>query len=155
MLSCSISCRDLIKFPYFADSTRRGDSRGERENDFMDNFIIWTKNGYEFSSIEREEGYIFSSIYKKVMKLFIHSHEGYGVAFKPLNRRLCIVTSSRTLVIDNNSHLSYFGQLASSCWLCEITACNERGLFDEREEACFSAVRFYGRDAGCVLTIKV
>jgi hypothetical protein len=26
---------------------------GEREGDFMDNFIIWTKNGYEFSSIER------------------------------------------------------------------------------------------------------
>jgi hypothetical protein len=31
--------------------------------------------------------YVFSSIYKKVMKLSIHSHEGYGVAFKPVNRR--------------------------------------------------------------------
>ncbi len=36
--------------------------------------------------------YVFSSIYKKVMKLFIHPYEGYGVAFKPLNRRLGLVT---------------------------------------------------------------
>jgi hypothetical protein len=30
----------------------------------------------------------FSSIYKKVTKLFIHPHEGYAVAFKPLNRKV-------------------------------------------------------------------
>jgi len=39
---------------------------GEREGDFMDNFIIWTKNGYEFSSIER-----------RAICLFIHLQEGY------------------------------------------------------------------------------
>jgi hypothetical protein len=31
----------------------------------------------------------------------IHQHEGYGVAFKSLNKRLCLVTSSRTLIIKN------------------------------------------------------
>jgi hypothetical protein len=40
--------------------------------------------------------YDFSSIYKKVMKLFIHPNEGYEVTFKPLNRRLCLVTSLGT-----------------------------------------------------------
>jgi hypothetical protein len=42
MLSFSISYRDLIKFPYFADATQRGD-RGEREGDFMDSSIILTE----------------------------------------------------------------------------------------------------------------
>jgi hypothetical protein len=36
MLSFSISYRDLIKFPYFADTTERGD-RGWKTGDFMDN----------------------------------------------------------------------------------------------------------------------
>jgi hypothetical protein len=38
MLSFSISYPDLIKFPYFVDTTERGD-RGEREGDISDNFI--------------------------------------------------------------------------------------------------------------------
>jgi hypothetical protein len=44
----------------------------------------------------------FSPFYKKVMKLFILPHEGYGVICKPPNRRLHLVTSSKTLVIENN-----------------------------------------------------
>jgi hypothetical protein len=41
--------------------------------------------------------YDFSSIYKKVMKFFIHPHEGYEVNFKFLNIRLCLeISSSRT-----------------------------------------------------------
>jgi hypothetical protein len=55
-------------------------------------YIIKINNGYGFSSIKRKV-LCFSSIYKKVMKLFIHPHEGYGVAFKPLNKRLCSVGS--------------------------------------------------------------
>jgi len=46
MLSFSISNPDLIKFPYFVDTTERGDRGakgeeigGEREGDFMDNSI--------------------------------------------------------------------------------------------------------------------
>jgi hypothetical protein len=36
---------------------------------------MWTKNGCEFSSIHGEEGsYDFSSLYKKVTKLFILPH---------------------------------------------------------------------------------
>jgi hypothetical protein len=46
---------------------------GEREGDFMDNFIIWTKNGFEFSSIERGGLYVF----------FIQLQEGYEF-FHPL-----------------------------------------------------------------------
>jgi hypothetical protein len=38
MLSFSILYWNLIKFLYFADTTERG-TRGERESDFMDNFI--------------------------------------------------------------------------------------------------------------------
>jgi hypothetical protein len=43
MLSFSISYPDLIKFPYFADTTQRGDKGGgerggERGGDFMNNF---------------------------------------------------------------------------------------------------------------------
>jgi hypothetical protein len=45
---------------------------GERDNNFMDNFIIWTKNGYEFSSIER-----------RAICFFIHLQEGYE-NFHPL-----------------------------------------------------------------------
>jgi hypothetical protein len=44
MLSFSISYPDLIKFPYFVDTTERGDRGakaeeigGETEGDFMDN----------------------------------------------------------------------------------------------------------------------
>jgi hypothetical protein len=44
----------------------------------------------------------FSSFYKKVIRLFILPHEGYGVICKPSSRRLQLVTSSRTLVIENN-----------------------------------------------------
>jgi hypothetical protein len=39
MLSFSISCLDVIKFHYFADTSERGDG-GEREGDFLDNFSI-------------------------------------------------------------------------------------------------------------------
>jgi hypothetical protein len=46
--------------------------------------------------------YVFSFIYKKVTKLFFHPHEGFGVALKPLNKTLCLVPSSRTLVTRNN-----------------------------------------------------
>jgi len=38
MLSFSISYWDLIKLPHFVDTTERRD-KGEREGDFMDNFI--------------------------------------------------------------------------------------------------------------------
>jgi hypothetical protein len=45
MLSFSISYPDLIKFPYFADTTERGDNGlkgegigAESEGDFTDNF---------------------------------------------------------------------------------------------------------------------
>jgi hypothetical protein len=38
--------------------------------------------------------YVFWSIYKKVIKLFIHPQEGYGVSFKPLNRRSYLVPSN-------------------------------------------------------------
>jgi hypothetical protein len=47
MLSFSISYPDLIKFPYFADTTKRWDRGakaeeigGETKGDFMDNFDI-------------------------------------------------------------------------------------------------------------------
>jgi len=50
----------------------------------------------------------FGSIYKKVMKLFIHPHEGYGVTFKPSNRRLCLVSSSRTLVTKTKKVMKLF-----------------------------------------------
>jgi hypothetical protein len=50
----------------------------------------------------RGGSYDFSSLYKKVMKLFILPHEGYGVNCKPPNIRFHLVTSSRTLVIENN-----------------------------------------------------
>jgi hypothetical protein len=49
MLSFSISYWDLIKFPYFVDTTEigdRGESRPQREGDFMDNFNI------SFSSLD-------------------------------------------------------------------------------------------------------
>jgi hypothetical protein len=48
MLSFSISYPDLIKFPYFADTTERWDrgakaeeTGGETEGDFMQNSIIF------------------------------------------------------------------------------------------------------------------
>jgi hypothetical protein len=50
----------------------------------------------------RGELYVVSFIYKKVTKVFIHPHEGSGVALKPLNKRLCLVASSRTLGTRNN-----------------------------------------------------
>jgi hypothetical protein len=40
MLSFSISYWDLIKFPYFGDTTESGDKDGGREGDFTDNFNI-------------------------------------------------------------------------------------------------------------------
>jgi len=40
MLSFNISYPDLIKFPYFADITERGDIGGEMEADFTDNSIM-------------------------------------------------------------------------------------------------------------------
>jgi hypothetical protein len=46
--------------------------------------------------------YVFSFVYKKVTKLFIHPYEDYGVALKPLYKRSCPVPSSRTLVTRNN-----------------------------------------------------
>jgi hypothetical protein len=49
MLSFSNSCPDSIKFPYFADTTERGDGGakaeeigGETEGDFTDNSILQT-----------------------------------------------------------------------------------------------------------------
>jgi hypothetical protein len=45
--------------------------------------------------------YVFSSIYKKILKLFIHQHEGYWVGFKPLKRRLCLVSSDLLLVTQS------------------------------------------------------
>jgi hypothetical protein len=50
MLSFSISYPDLIEFPYFADTTERGDrgakveeNRGETKGDIMDNYIVMMK----------------------------------------------------------------------------------------------------------------
>jgi hypothetical protein len=40
MLSFRISYWDLIKFPYFADTTERVDGGG-KEGDFMDNSYVW------------------------------------------------------------------------------------------------------------------
>ncbi len=43
MLSFSISYWDLIKFPYFADTTERGDrgwKHAQRQGDFADNFNV-------------------------------------------------------------------------------------------------------------------
>jgi hypothetical protein len=43
MLSFSISFWDLIKFPYFADTSKRGDGgqmRPKRQSDFIDNFSL-------------------------------------------------------------------------------------------------------------------
>jgi hypothetical protein len=41
MLSFSTSLWDLIKFPYFGETTERAEEiRDEREGDFMDQFII-------------------------------------------------------------------------------------------------------------------
>jgi len=48
--------------------------------------------------VHGEEGYMFLlSVYKKIIKVFIHSHEGYGITFKPLNW-LCLVTNVLSLV---------------------------------------------------------
>jgi hypothetical protein len=59
MLSFSISYWDLIKLPYFADTTERQD-RGEREGDFMNNFKIWTYIG--ITSIENPLDYKFGLV---------------------------------------------------------------------------------------------
>jgi hypothetical protein len=44
VLSCNISCWDLIKFPYFTDTTKRG-VRGwkeaQRQGEFADISVIW------------------------------------------------------------------------------------------------------------------
>jgi hypothetical protein len=42
--------------------------------------------------------YVFWSTFEKVIKLFIHRHEGYEVTSKPGNRRLCLVTSIQMLI---------------------------------------------------------
>jgi hypothetical protein len=64
---------------------------GERERDFRDDFIIWTKNGYEFSSIERRAIYFF-----------IHLQEGYET-FPPLTWGLrgCFQTSKQKVMGGN------------------------------------------------------
>ncbi len=52
----SISYPDLIKFPYFADTTERSDKGakaeeigGETEGDLMDNFIIFKDTLSDFT----------------------------------------------------------------------------------------------------------
>jgi hypothetical protein len=44
----------------------------------------------------------FHSSTRRLLSLSSTPHEGFGVAWKPLNKRLCLVPSSRTLVTQNN-----------------------------------------------------
>jgi hypothetical protein len=51
MLSFSISYPDLIKFPYFADTTEREGIGGETEGDFTDNSIIYLSHASQKSGL--------------------------------------------------------------------------------------------------------
>jgi len=66
-------------------------------------FSISFDKEWLWAFIHGEEGYMFFCPSTKSLWKFssIHQHEGYGVAFKSLNKRLCLVTSSGTLIIKN------------------------------------------------------
>jgi hypothetical protein len=79
LLSFSISYWDLIKFPYFADTTEWQD-RDEREGDFTDNLKIWTYIG--ITSIENPLDYKFVLVTtilhspKKKTQISVHTAQG-------------------------------------------------------------------------------
>ncbi len=81
MVSFSISYWDLIKFPYFADTTERGDRRwkqAQRQGDVTTHTIVREKN-FQASSIMKEKSYnsrICHPFPKQKTLIFTHKIEG-------------------------------------------------------------------------------